>query len=175
MDAFAEIYEALIVFLSTPRVRAFATALSLVSLCVSLWALRKTIHAVRVQSNDVMAEHARYLEDRWQELHALTLTNAEFAECTAEIFGTDVRTAKKDAALLMFVNVASVNFSQWKNRVVSKANYEAHMISIFSHFKGDRGQLLRLIDLVGYDPEFREACKTYLDSPADASPPKPAV
>src|SRR5215468_93678 len=86
MGSISDAVEALNNLLSMPAVRICALAVSLASLFVSLWALRKTNLAVRTFRSNVLAEHARFLESQWVSIYQLTLTHDKFASYVAEMF-----------------------------------------------------------------------------------------
>jgi hypothetical protein len=149
--------------LSMPAVRILAFVISLGSLLVSLWALRKTNIAVRTFRSNVLAEHARFLESQWVSIYQLTLTNDKFAKNVAEMFDLGAAdSAQKDASLLMYMNILAMTFSSWQNKVIGEEAYKSHMESFFGTYKGDKGRLTELIGLVGYDDKFRAACMGYL-------------
>jgi hypothetical protein len=99
MGSINDALEALNNLLSIPAVRIFALGVSLASLFVSLWALRKTNLAVRTFRSNVLAEHARFLESQWVSIYQLTLVNDKFAAYVAEMFDLgSVETAQKSVA-----------------------------------------------------------------------------
>lgn len=163
MGGISDALEALNNLLSMPLVRILGFSVSLASLLVSLWALRKTNLAVRTFRSNVLAEHARFLESQWVSIYQLTLTNDKFATYVAEMFNLgSTETAQKDASLLMYINVLAMTFSSWQNKVIDDAAYKSHMESFFRTYRGDKGRLTELIGLVGYDDKFRAACMGYL-------------
>jgi len=86
--------------LSMPAVRILGFGVSLASLFVSLWALRKTNLVVRTFRRNVLAEHAQFLERQWVSIYQLTLSNEKFATYAAEMFDLgSAETAQKDASM----------------------------------------------------------------------------
>jgi hypothetical protein len=121
-----------------PAVRFVGFGISLTSLLVSVWALRKTNLAVRTFRSNVLAEHARFLESQWVSIYQLTLTNDKFAMYAAEMFDLgSAETAQRDASLLMYINVLAMTFSSWQNKVIDDGAYKAHMESFFGTYRGD--------------------------------------
>jgi hypothetical protein len=164
MGSINDAVEALNNLLSMPAVRICALAVSLASLLVSLWALRKTNLAVRTFRSNVLAEHARFIESQWVSIYQLTLVNDKFAAYVAEMFDLgSVETAQREASLLMYINVLAMTISSWQNKVIDNATYKSHMESFFGTYRGDKQRLTELIGLVGYDDKFRAACKGYLE------------
>jgi hypothetical protein len=104
MGSISDALEALNNLVSMPAVRILGFGISLASLLVSLWALRKTNLAVRTLRSNVLAEHARFLESKWVSIYQLTLTNDKFAEYVADMFDLgSADKAQREASLLMYV------------------------------------------------------------------------
>src|SRR5215510_10956716 len=100
MGGISDALEALNNLLSMPVVRILGFSVSLASLLVSLWALRKTNLAVRTFRSNVLAEHARFLKIQWVSIYQLTLVNDKFATYVAEMFDLgSVETAQREASL----------------------------------------------------------------------------
>jgi hypothetical protein len=83
----SEAWEAIVAALNNPVVRAATVVFSAASLIFSIWAFRKTSVAANTFIRHVSADHARFLEGRWLRTYELTMTNPEFAEGTARLFG----------------------------------------------------------------------------------------
>ena len=167
MGGIGDALEALNNLLSMPVVRILGFSVSLASLLVSLWALRKTNLAVRTFRSNVLAEHARFLESQWVSICQLTLTHDKFATYVAEMFNLgSAESAQKDASLLMYINVLAMTFSSWQNKLINDEAYKSHMKAFFGTYRGDKGRLTELIGLVGYDDKFRAACMGYLERPS---------
>jgi hypothetical protein len=63
----------------------------------------------------------------------------------------------------MYLNILLTSFKLMKSGVVTPEVYEEHMTSFFGSVRADRDALLRAIELPGYDKEFRDACRKYVN------------
>jgi hypothetical protein len=162
----SEAWQAVVAVLNDPVVRAASVVFSAASLVFGIWAFRRTSAAANTFIRHVGADHARYLEDRWLRAYELTMSNPVFAEGTARLFGAEnADQAKREAVLLIYLNVPLTSFKLMKSGVVAEEDYKAHMTSFFASVRGDRDSLMRAIELPGYDQEFREECRRYLSLP----------
>lgn len=164
MSELSDTFNNFVQFLNTPGMRAITLVLSSISIAFSYVALRKTSRALQVQEANVLADHERYLQEKWQTLYLLTLNNAEFAQQAAAMYGMTPEEIRQDAVLLLYLNIAATNFAGWTMGVIPDPAYKSHMRSIFDAYKGDRSHLIRLIELMGYDKPFQDACKKFLAS-----------
>jgi hypothetical protein len=149
----------LVALMDHPAVRAATLVISLLSLVMAYISLKKTREAVDNYWKNARAEHARFLERQWSDTYRLTMISPEFATQSAEIFGFDTaKAARHEAALLIYINICAMAFQNFRESVITREQFDAHMNSFFAHFKGDVTWLETVISLAGYDPEFRKEC-----------------
>ena len=93
----------------------------------------------------------------------MTLSNPDFARHTARLFGyADEEAAKRDAVLLSYLNILMTSFLAKKAKVISPAEHKAHLTSFFNSVRGERVAMMRLLELPGYEEEFRDECRSFL-------------
>jgi hypothetical protein len=159
-----EIITKVVELLNDPLVRAATVLLSFVSLGISMWAFRRTSQALLVHERNIKAEHARYLDEQWQAIDRLTVSDPACALLVAEMFGLeDSNAAKKEAVHLMFLNTLAASFSGLKNNVVSGEVCASHFCSFFSNYAGSYDYLQVVIEdnYKGYD-DFKDECLKYM-------------
>jgi hypothetical protein len=158
----SEVWEAIVFVLNNPIVRAATVVFSAASLLFSIWAFRKTSKAANTFIRHVSADHARFLEGQWLRTYELTMSNPEFAEGTARLFGaSSVEQVRQEVVLLTYLNILLTTFKLMKSGVVTAEVYKEHMTSFFGSVRADRDALMRAIELPGYDKEFRDECRKY--------------
>ena len=158
----SDAWDAIVVVLNNPVVRAATVVFSAASLLFSIWAFRKTSKAANTFIRHVGADHARFLEGRWLRTYELTMTNPEFAAGTARLFGApSVDQVKQEAVLLVYLNILLTCFKLMKSGVVTPEVYKEHMTSFFGSVRAERDALMRAIELPGYEKEFQDECRKY--------------
>jgi hypothetical protein len=158
----SNVLDQILLVLNDPVVRAATVVFSALSLVFSIWAFRKTSQAAKTFIRHVGADHARFLEGRWLRTYELTMSNPDFAEETARLFGIpSVDRAKQEAVLLTYLNILLTCFKLMKSGVVTEEVYKEHMSSFFGSVKADRDALMRAIELPGYEREFQDECRKY--------------
>ncbi|MGE3703425.1 MAG: hypothetical protein AB7G08_32525 [Hyphomicrobiaceae bacterium] len=161
----SDAWESIVFVLNDPVVRAVTVLFSALSLLFSIWAFRKTSKAANTFVQHVSADHARFLEGQWLRTYELTLTNPQFAEGTARLFGaSSLDQIKQEAVLLMYLNILLTSFKLMKSGVVAPDVYKEHMTSFFGSVRADRDALMRALDLPGYEEEFRSECRKYANA-----------
>ena len=155
-----DVWALIVAILNEPDVRAVTVLFSALSLIFSVWAFRKTSVAANTFVKHVGAEHARLLEGQWAQAYNLTLTNADFARHTTNLFGYATENdAKRDAVLLSYLNIMLTSYRAAKSGVLRPEEHRAHLVSFFGSIRGEREVLLHLLELPGYEEEFRNECR----------------
>lgn len=159
----SELIDQLVQLLNHPLLRAASIVIAAASLIVSLWVAKRTASAINTHTTLVQAEHARFLEQQWQNIDRLTVTNDDCAKLLAEMFGSSPEAEKKDAAHLLFISGLAAAHSQLLRRAIDDDFYRSHMTSFFSNYKGDKEYLRDLIKRnYGIAEDFVGECEKYL-------------
>jgi hypothetical protein len=146
-----------------PVIRVATLLISLASFALAFVAFRKTNQAVENYWRNTKAEQGRYLEAQWRDLYRLTFSSPEFAAQAAQVFGhSGEPQARREAALLMYVNLCSVAYGSFREGVIDRSTLDGHLSSFFGHFKGDPAELGQLLKLKGYEADFRAECLKHL-------------
>jgi hypothetical protein len=169
-DLMKEAWALIVAILNEPDVRAVTVLFSALSLVFSIWAFRKTSIAANTFVRHVGAEHARLLEGQWAQAYNMTLSNGDFARHTSQLFGyASEDDAKRDAVLLFYLNIMLTSFRAAKAGVLPSKEHKTHLTSFFGSIHGDRDALLQLLELPGYEEEFRQECRKLLLAAGNAA------
>lgn len=164
MDEIWGLFTALI---AHPTTRTFSLLLSVVSVLMGIYSLRR-IHSVSsAQVSNIRAEHLRFLNTKRSEIDLLTLKSPDVADLIAQNFHlSDAKEAQREALLCLYLNVASSAYVAYKNRLIDRDDYDKHMRFIFDDFAGDKDYLWSVIRMNSYPDGFEQQCRIFLDNQA---------
>jgi len=128
-------------------IAALSLGVSIVSLSVSFWSVRKSTLNMR-------AEQSRFIDQQWQSLNHLILTNSDVASILAKKLNVSADEARSAQFDYYIVNALYISYNSWRLKTIDDDEFSVSVDGALEYMTPER--LLYCANEGSYSNRFRK-------------------